>query len=113
MYDVDDKDGEVFLSTAATNGAWSKAMAGQLGFRMTPDLFVFCGVRGRQRLMVVDGVADETVVRTAVEHLGEKERVVIVAKSVLPSAADLLAELSPGSRIKKAPTDFFPKGTVK
>jgi len=48
-----------------------------------------------------------------VEHLGPKERVVIVAKGVLPGAADLLADLSAGSRIKKAPTDIFPKGTVK
>lgn len=113
MYEVDDEDGGVFLSAAATNGAWSKAIAGQLGFTLTPDHAVFCGVRGRQRLLVVDGVADEQVIRAAVEHLGERERAVIVAKSVLPGAADLLAELSPGSRIKKAPTDIFPRGTVK
>lgn len=113
MYDVDDKDGEVFLSSAAANGAWSQAVAGQLQFASTPDHPVFCGVRGRQRLLVVDGVADEQVVRTAVEHLGEGERAVIVGKSVLPGAAESLAELSPGSRIKKAPMDLFPKGTVK
>lgn len=113
MYEVDDEDGEVFLSTAATNGAWSEAVAGQLKFSLTPDHAVFCGVRGRQRLLVVDGVADEAVVRTAVEHLGERERVLVVAKVVLPGVADVLAELSPGSRIKKAPTDIFSKGTVK
>ena len=69
-------------------------------------------MRKRQRLAVIDGVADETVVRTVVEHLGEKERAVIVAKGVLPEAGDLLQRLSPGSRIKKAPEDMFPKGTV-
>lgn len=112
MYEVDDEDGTVFLSPEATNGAWSKAIAGQLKFALTPDDPVFCGVRKRQRLAVIDGVADETVVRTVVEHLGEKEKAVIVAKGVLPEAADLLQRLSPGSRIKKAPEDMFPKGTV-
>lgn len=112
MYEVDDEDGTVFLSPEATNGAWSKAIAGQLKFTLTPDDPVFCGVRKRQRLAVIDGVADETVVRTVVEHLGEKEKAVIVAKGVLPEAGDLLQRLSPGSRIKKAPEDMFPKGTV-
>lgn len=112
MYEVDDEDGSVYLSPEATNGAWSKAIAGQLKFTLTPDDPVFCGVRKRQRLAVIDGVADETVVRTVVEHLGEKEKAVIVAKGVLPEAGDLLQRLSPGSRIKKAPEDMFPKGTV-
>jgi hypothetical protein len=112
MYEVDDEDGSVYLSPEATNGAWSKAIAGQLKFTLTPDDPVFCGVRKRQRLAVIDGVADETVVRTVVEHLGEKEKAVIVAKGVLPEAGGLLQRLSPGSRIKKAPDDMFPKGTV-
>ncbi|MGC4764574.1 site-specific DNA-methyltransferase [Micromonospora sp. DT46] len=113
MYEVDDEDGEVYLSEAATNGAWSKAVAGQLRFKLAPDHPVFCGSRQRQRLAVIDGVVDETVVRTVVEHLGDKERAVIVAKAVLPQAQELLSRLSPGSRIKKAPDDLFPKATVK
>ena len=113
MYEVDDDDGSVYLSAEATNGAWSKAVAGQLKFTLTPDDPVFCGARKRQRLAVIDGVADETVVRTVVEHLGEKEKAVIVAKGVLPEAAKLLQSLSPGSRIKKAPGDMFANGTVK
>lgn len=113
MYEVDDEDGAVYISAEATNGAWSKAVAGQLKFSLTPDDPVFCGVRKRQRLAVIDGVADETVVRTVVEHLGEKEKAVIVAKGVLPEAEELLQSLSPGSRIKKAPGDMFANGTVK
>lgn len=112
MYEVDD-DGEVYLSVAATNGAWSKAVAGQLKFALTPDDTVFCGVRNRQRLAVIDGVVDDMVVRTVVEHLGEKEKAVIVGKGVLPEAEALLAELSPGSRIRKAPGDLFGKATVR
>jgi adenine-specific DNA-methyltransferase len=112
MYEVDD-DGEVFLSAAATNGAWSKAVAGQLKFTLTPDHPVFCGLRNRQRLAVIDGVVDETIVRTVVEHLHEKEKAVVVGKGVLPEAEALLAELSPGSRIRKAPGDLFGKATVR
>lgn len=112
MYEVDDEDGEVYLSAEATNGAWSKAVAGQLKFHMAPDDPVFCGVRKRQRLAVIDGVVDKTVVRTVVEALGDRERAVIVAKGVLPEAAELLQTLSPGSRIKKAPEDIFAKDTV-
>lgn len=113
MYEVDDEDGEVYLSEAATNGAFSQAVAGQLRFSLTPDHPVFCGVKRRLRLAVVDGVADEQVVRTVVEHLGEGEKAVVVAKGVLPQAEQLLSELSPGSRLRKAPEDLFPKATVK
>lgn len=112
MYEVDD-DGEVYLSADATNGAWSKAVAGQLKVTLTPDDPVFCGVRNRQRLAVIDGVVDETVVRTVVEHLGEREKAVVVGKGVLPEAESLLAALSPGSRIREAPGDLFGKATVR
>lgn len=113
MYEVDDEDGDVYLSTEATNGTWSQSVAAQLRFTLTPHHPVFCGVRGRQRLAVIDGVADEVVVRTVLEHLGEKERAVVVAKVVLADAESLLTELSPGSRMKKAPRDLFSMRTVK
>ena len=113
MYDVDDETGDVFLSRHATNGAWSKAIAGQLRFTLTPDHPVFCGVRGRQRLAVIDGVANETIINTVVEQLGDREKAVIVAKAATAEAATLLQQLSPGSRIRKAPGDLFPKGTTK
>lgn len=113
MYDVDDESGDVYLSELAANGNWSQSVAAQLKFTLTPNHPVFCGVRGRQRLAVIDGVADEIVVRTVVEHLGDKERTVVVAKVVLPEAEALLEKLSPGSRLKKAPRDLFPKRTVK
>ena len=61
---------------------------------------------------MIDGVVDETVVRTVVENLADNERAVIVGKGVVPEADALLRSLSPGSRIKKAPGDIFPKATV-
>ena len=96
MYDVDEETGDVFLSEVAVNGNWSKSVAAQLRFSLTPDHPVFCGVRGRQRLAVVDGVADEVVVRTVVEHLADKGRVIIVAKVVLPDAGHCSTSCHPG-----------------
>lgn len=113
MYDVDDEDGTVYLSEAAVNGAFSRAMVGQLGFRFETGDPVFCGRKGRTRLAVIDGVADEHVVRTVAASLGTGEKAVVVAKGILENASAMLRELSPGSRIRKAPDDLFTKGTVK
>jgi len=113
MYEVDDQSGVVLLSRAATNGAWNKQVAGQLGYELTPDDPVFCGIKGRQRLAVVDGIVSEQVVRAVVENLGEQQSAVIVGKGVLPEAADLLSQLSPVSAIRKAPRDLFPRKTVR
>ncbi len=64
-------------------------------------------------MAVIDGVVDDIVVTTVVENLKDRQRALIVAKAVLPGAAELLATLSPGSRIKKAPEQMFSSRTVK
>lgn len=113
MYDVEDgPDGkvEVFLSPAATNGAWAGSIAGQLGYRRTPDHPVFAGRKGRERLAVIDGVADETVIRDLHSHLGESETVLVVAKAALDDVGTLLRELAPGSTLRVAPGGVLPKG---
>ncbi|HQV91196.1 MAG TPA: hypothetical protein PLA46_06405, partial [Phycicoccus sp.] len=48
-----------------------------------------------------------------VGSLGDKERVTLVAKSVLPEAESLLTEVSPGSRIRKAPRDLLTGGAQR
>ncbi|PKW25742.1 adenine-specific DNA-methyltransferase [Phycicoccus duodecadis] len=113
MYDVDEESGTVFLSPEATNGRWSKAVAGQLKFTLTPEHPVFCGQRNRQRLAVIDGVADDLVIRSLVQHLADGETLTVVAKATLPEAAILLGNLRPGSRLRIAPDDLFPATTVK
>lgn len=115
MYDVEDgPEGrtEVYLSQAATNGAWSAAIAGQLGYRRTAEHPVFAGVKGRERLAVIDGVADEAVIRDLHAHLGEGETVMVVAKAALEDAAALLRELAPGSTLRVAPAGLLQKGAV-
>lgn len=113
MYEVDHGDGAIYLSEAAVNGTFSRSVCGQLGFRVEREDPIFCGRKGRTRLAVIDGVADEHVVRTVVSSLGLDETAVVVAKGIQEGSAALLRELSPGSRIRKAPEDLFMKETVK
>ncbi len=100
----------VLLAAWATNGRFARAVAGQLGFEFQDDAAPLCGVRGRMRLAVIDGTVGPEEVRQVVGALAERERVTIVAKSVLPEAESTLAEISPGSRIRKAPRDLLTSG---
>lgn len=111
MYEI--HDGEIYLTEDATNGTFSRAVAGQLRYRLTASDPTFCGIKGRSKLAVIDGVADENVIRSVLQNLGDGHKALIVAKIVMPTAAELLHQLSPGSRIRRAPDDLFPKGTVK
>lgn len=105
MYEVTDFG--VMLADWATNGRFARAVAGQLGFEWNQDTHPFCGQRGRMRLAVFDGTVGSEEVRSVVAALGEKERVTLVAKSVMPDAEALLPQLSTGSRIRKAPRDLL------
>lgn len=100
----------VVLADWATNGRFARAVAGQLGFEWQQDAAPFCGVRGRMRLAVLDGAVGEEEVRQIVGALEDKQRVTIVAKSVLPGAEAVLAEVAKGSRIRKAPRDLLTAG---
>ena len=98
----------VLLADWATNGRFARAVAGQLGFEWQSKRHApFCGVRGRMRLAVLDGAVGEEEVRQIVSALGEKERVTVVAKSVLPGSEELLTKVSPGSKVRKAPRDVL------
>ena len=98
----------VLLADWATNGRFARAVAGQLGFEwQTKRHAPFCGVRGRMRLVVLDGAVGEEEVRQIVAALGEKERVTVVAKAILPGVEELLTKLSPGSKVRKAPRDVL------
>lgn len=110
MYDL--ADGRAFLAEWGTNGAFAKAVAAQLGFAVQNEP-PFSGVRGRSRLAVIDGVADEQVVRAIVTRLADGERAVVVGKGATADAASLLKELSPGSRLRKAPRDLLKRGVVR
>lgn len=109
MYDVADS-GVVLLSDKATNGTFARSMAAQLDFDFDAEGTPFCGRRGRMRLAVLDGSVGPDEVRLLTHALGEAERVTVVGKVVLPGTEELLASLSRGSRVRKAPRDVLADG---
>lgn len=103
----------VLLSDNATNGMFSRAVAGQLGYTFQPDAAPLCGARGRMRLAVLDGVVGEDEVQTVLAAIGDEEHVEIVGKAIRDGAADLLAKLSKGSKITKAPRDLLTRAAQR
>lgn len=103
----------VLLSDMATNGTFSKAVAGQLGYDFAPFATPLCGARGRMRLAVLDGIVGHEEVRAVVAALDEGERVEIVGRSVLDGSAALLTQLAKGSKITKAPRDLLSKSALR
>jgi len=101
MFEVD--GGMVFLADWMTNGALAEATAAQLGFEYEADP-PFAGRKGRTRLAVVDGVANESVVRLLVSALPERERLVVCGTGIDTDARPLLRELRPGSTLRKIPS---------
>jgi hypothetical protein len=94
--------GLVFLADWMTNGALAEATAAQLGFDYE-ERPPFSGRKGRTRLAVVDGVANEAVIRLLVSGLDERERVVVCGTAIDPDARSILRELRPGSTLRKIP----------
>jgi adenine-specific DNA-methyltransferase len=109
MFDLDVESSEVFLAEWASNGAFSEAVAAQLGFELA-DESPFCGRKGRTRLAVLDGVIGAAEVEYLVSALGDRERLVVVGKAVTDDADATLRGLSPGSRIRFAPDDLLRRG---
>jgi adenine-specific DNA-methyltransferase len=100
MFEAD--GGHVFLGAWMTNGKLAEATAAQLGFEYVVAA-PFCGRKGRTRLAVVDGIANEAVVRILVSALGDRERVVVCGTGIDTSARPILRELRPGSTLRKIP----------
>lgn len=111
MYEV--LDGRPFLAEWVTGDAFSRAAAAQLGFKMLPDADPFCGVKGRTKLAVVDGVVDENVIAAICARLDDGEKVQIVGKGLVEDAAALLKQSSPGSRVRRAPHDLLPRRVIR
>ncbi|MET8433679.1 site-specific DNA-methyltransferase [Streptomyces sp900116325] len=105
MYEVTEYG--VMLAEWATNGKFSRAVAGQLGFEWRNGDAPFCGARGRMRLAVFDGAVGPEEIRHLVSKLNESERATVVAKVILPGTEEALATISRGSRISKAPRDLL------
>ena len=101
-----DQDGQVFLSDWATNGKLAEATAAQLSYDYVYDP-PLCGIRGRSRLAVIDGLVNEDVVRLVARATAETERVVVCGTAVDPVARDVLRQLRPGSTVRKIPQSIL------
>jgi adenine-specific DNA-methyltransferase len=97
---------QVFLSGWATNGQLAEVTAAQLHYDYRPDA-PFCGLRGRSRLAVVDGLVNGAVVRLLVDALAEGERLVVCGTAIDPEARTVLKELLPGSSVRKIPQSIL------
>jgi adenine-specific DNA-methyltransferase len=106
-------EGRTFLADWVKSEELASVVAAQLGFtyQAAPN-GPFCGTKGRARLAVVDGVVDEVVARGVLAQLDEKQRAVIVGRGVTPEAETAVSELSPGSKVLKAPRDLVMRGRV-
>jgi adenine-specific DNA-methyltransferase len=100
------RGGMMLLAERATNGEFALAVCPQIGFSVVPRP-PFIGRKGKQRLAVLDGVADEEAIRAVVSSLGVGELAVVVAKAATHEAKATLARLSPGSCLWNAPNDIL------
>lgn len=87
----------------------ARSVAAQLDFTLDleSEASVFAGTRGRARLAVVVGVADDVVVDDVLSSLGDGETAVIAATSHTSAAVQRLTETRPGSRLIAVPDDLF------
>ncbi len=98
--------GLVVLSDWVVNGAFGEATAAQLGYHFAPDP-PFAGRKGRTRLAVIDGLANEPVIRLLAGALADDERVVVCGTAIDPAARSVLKELCPGSTMRKIPASIL------
>lgn len=103
----DDDEGQVVLADWAFGTALGEATAAQLGFAYDPEALPFCGRKGRTRLVVVDGLVNEAVVRLLVAELADDERLTVCGTMVDTEARDVLTGLRPGSSLRKVPESIL------
>lgn len=104
----DELGGGTVLAERLSADRLRRAVAAQLGYRLTPDDRVFAGIRGRSKLVVTDGLVDEVFVDDVSSHLDSWEIVTIAASAYTEWAANRLRIEHPGSRIVRMPDDLFP-----
>ena len=96
-------------------GQLQRSVAAQLGYTLLDDSSgdssgVFTGARGRSRLTVIDGVADEVVIGDVLAALEYGQTALIAATAFTPGAQPALREASRGSRCVRIPGDLFGAG---
>lgn len=106
-----DYDPEVALTTLtedATGDLLVRSVAAQLRFSLTPEDLHFDGQRGREHLLVVEGVLDVEKIDEVMAHLPEGHSVLFAATVVDDSAREHVRGFKNGSRVVHVPLDLFP-----
>lgn len=113
IWEVHAADGalDVYRAESVNTETLTRSVAAQLGYRLIDDP-VFSGVRGRSRLVVIDGVADATAVTDIAAALAEGQTALVAATSVTEDAQTTLRDLSKGSRVIRIPRDLFPRAAA-
>ena len=106
-----DYDPEMALSTLtehATGDLLVRSVATQLRFALTPGDLHFDGKRGREHLVVVEGVLDEEKIDEVMAHLPEGHSVLFAATVVDDFAHEHVRSFKNGSRVVHVPLEIFP-----
>ena len=106
-----DYDPEVALTTLtehATGELLVRSVAAQLRFALTPNDLHFDGKRGREHLVVVEGVLDEEKIDEVMAHLPEGHSVLFAATVVDDFAREHVRSFKNGSRVVHVPLEIFP-----
>lgn len=106
-----DYDPEVALTTLtehATGDLLVRSVAAQLRFELTPEDLHFDGKRGREHLVVVEGVLDEEKIDEVMAHLPAGHSVLFAATVVDDSAREHVRGFKNGSRVVHVPLEIFP-----
>lgn len=106
-----DYDPEVALTTLtehATGDLLVRSVAAQLRFALTPNDLHFDGKRGREHLVVVEGVLDEEKIDEVMAHLTEGHSVLFAATVVDDFAREHVRSFKNGSRVVHVPLEVFP-----
>ncbi|MCZ9293972.1 site-specific DNA-methyltransferase [Corynebacterium sp. c8Ua_172] len=104
-------DQEVALTTLtehATGDLLVRSVAAQLRFALTPEDLHFDGERGREHLVVVEGVLDEEKIDELMAHLPEGHSVLFAATVVDDFAGEHVRSFKNGSRVVHVPLEIFP-----
>lgn len=107
--DVNPATGETVTYTTpeATGEVLQRSVAAHLGFYFTPGDSRFCGVKGRQRLALIEGVLTEDKVEELAGALRREEAVTIVCDGAPVGVAELLGKRAKGSRLLIMPDGLF------
>ena len=106
-----DYDPEVALTTLtehATGELLVHSVAAQLRFALTPKDLHFDGKRGREHLVVVEGVLDQEKIDEVMTHLPDSHSVLFAATVVDDAAREHVRSFKNGSRVVHVPLDIFP-----